>query len=126
MNEVKNKRLTPYARRLRKEMTPEEKRLWYDFLKKLPWTVNRQKVFGKYIVDFYIAAASLVIEVDGGQHLGEEALQRDRERDRWLQERGVTVLRYPNLDVKLDFDRVCIDILQHLPLLPAPQIDPDD
>ena len=49
-------------------MTPEEKHLWYDFLKKLPITVNRQKSIGNYIVDFYISSADLVIEIDGAQH----------------------------------------------------------
>ena len=118
MNVVKNKKLTPYAQQLRKEMTPEEKHLWYDFLKKLPWTVNRQKVFGRYIADFYIASARLAIEIDGGQHKDEAAIQKDLERDRWFQEHDVTVLRYSNLKVKLNFDQVCIDILQHLPGLP--------
>ena len=99
-------------------MTPKEKHLWYDFLKKIPWTVNRQKVFGNYIVDLYIASANLVIEVDGGQHNDEEAILRDKERDTWFQKLGITVLRYSNLEVKLNFDLVCIDILKHLPGLP--------
>ncbi len=118
MNETQNKKLTTYAQTLRKEMTPEEKHLWYDFLKKIPWTVNRQKVFGNYIVDFYIASANLVIEVDGGQHNDEEAILRDKERDAWFQKRGIPVLRYSNLEVKPNFDLVCIDILKHLPGLP--------
>ena len=99
-------------------MTPEEKHLWYDFLMKIPWTVNRQKVFGNYIVDLYIASANLVIEVDGGQHNDEETILRDKERDAWFRERGITVLRYSNLEVKLNFNIVCIDILEHLPGLP--------
>ena len=118
MNESKNKKLTPFAQRLRKEMTPEERHLWYGFLKKLPWTVNRQKVFGRYIADFYIASAQLVIEIDGGQHKDESAIRKDQERDQWFQEQGMTVLRYSNLEVRLNFDQVCIDILQHLPGLP--------
>lgn len=118
MNETKNKKLTPYAQRLRKEMTPEEKHLWYDFLKKLPWTVNRQKVFGRYIADFYIASAKLVIELDGGQHRENKTLLQDEERDRWFLEHGKTVLRYSNLRVRLNFNEVCIDILQHIPGLP--------
>ena len=118
MNETQNKKLTTYAQTLRKEMTPEEEHLWYDFLKKIPWTVNRQKVFGNYIVDLYIASANLVIEVDGGQHNDEETILRDKERDAWFRERGITVLRYSNLEVKLNFNLVCIDILEHLPGLP--------
>ncbi|MBQ5583241.1 MAG: DUF559 domain-containing protein, partial [Ruminiclostridium sp.] len=61
-------RLRPNARNLRKEMTKEERRLWYDFLKGLPVTVHRQKVIGPYIVDFYIASSKTVIELDGSQH----------------------------------------------------------
>ena len=119
MNETQNKKLTPFAQRLRREMTPDEKHLWYDFLKKLPCTVHRQKVFDSYIADFYIASADLVIELDGGQHLDEKALLRDRERDLWFHERGITVLRYSNLDVKLNFSGVCADIQRHLSL-PSP------
>ncbi len=50
-----NKNLVSNAQELRKNMTPEEKKLWYRFLKRLPVTVNRQKNIGNYIVDFYIA-----------------------------------------------------------------------
>lgn len=57
MNQTRNSRLTPNAKAIRKGMTPEERRLWYDFLKRMPVTVNRQKVFGRYIVGFYGAAA---------------------------------------------------------------------
>ena len=116
--ETCNQKLTPFAQRLRKQMTPEEKHLWYDFLKKRPCTVNRQKVFGKYIVDFHIASAKLVIELNGGQHQDDQALQRDLARDLWFQNHGITVLRYSNLEVKLNFNETCIDILQHLPGLP--------
>ena len=95
-------------------MTPEERHLWYDFLRKLPSTVNRQKVFGGYIADFYIASASLVIELDGGQHYEEAAHQHDRERDEWFNSHGITVLRYTNQDIKHNFNGVCLDIHQHL------------
>jgi very-short-patch-repair endonuclease len=68
MNNKQNPNLTDYAQQLRREMTKEEKHLWYDFLKSLPVTIQRQKVIGKYIVDFYCASAKLVIEIDGSQH----------------------------------------------------------
>ena len=116
MNETQNRKLTPLAQQLRKKMTPEEKQLWYDYLKKLPFTVNRQKVFGSYIADFYIASAKLVIELDGAQHYEDTAALRDKERDDWFQARGITVLRYSNYDVKRNFYGVCMDIQKRLPL----------
>ena len=105
---------TKNAQSLRKEMTPEERHLWYDFLKELPQTFHRQKVIGRYIVDFYCASAKLVIELDGSQHYTDCGLQADRARDSFLRTRGLTVLRYTNLDVKNNFDGVCLDIQNHL------------
>ena len=110
MNENSNPALTGNAQKLRKEMTKEEKRLWYDFLKKLPQTFNRQKVIANYIVDFYCAEAGLVIEVDGAQHYSEEGRAKDAERDSDLGEKGLLVLRYTNSDVKTNFAGVCLDI----------------
>ena len=63
-----NKELTPLAKQLRSEMTKEERHLWYDFLRTYPIRFSRQKVLGRYIVDFYSAKAKLVIELDGSQH----------------------------------------------------------
>ena len=114
MEAPKNHTLKNTARNLRKEMTREEKHLWYDFLKKLPLTVNRQKQLDRFIVDFLISKASVVIEVDGAQHFTEEGRLEDAQRDRLLNERGFTVLRYSNLDVKTDFEGVCTDILRAL------------
>ena len=71
MNQRSNPDHTKYAQKLRREMTKEERHLWYDFLKTLPETVNRQKVIGPCIVDFYCASAGLVIELDGSQHFEE-------------------------------------------------------
>ena len=76
-----NKKLVKNAQTLRKNMTPEENHLWYDFLKKLPMTAHRQKNIGNYIVDFYIPRAILVIEIDGMQHREDEHLEADRKRD---------------------------------------------
>ena len=69
MSIAHNKKLIKNAQTLRKNMTDEEKHLWYDFLKKLPFTVNRQKNIRNYIVDFYIHSKGIVIELDGPQHL---------------------------------------------------------
>lgn len=113
MNETKNKKLTSFSQALRKNMTPEEKQLWYPFLKKLPITVNRQKVIGKYIADFYCAEKKIIIELDGSQHFES---QHDAERDAYLQSLGITVLRYWNGEIHKNFQGVCEDIKKHLEL----------
>lgn len=107
MNERKNHSLTGISKVLRKNMTVQEKRLWYDCLKNLPQTVNRQKVIGKYIVDFYCASANLVIELDGNQHATEKGLVRDAERDAYLNSLGIYVLRIGNYEVDTNFNGVC-------------------
>ena len=95
-------------------MTKEERHLWYDFLKNLPVTVNRQKIIGNYIVDFYCAKANIAIELDGSQHYFEKGLQKDATRDEYLNSLGIEVLRYSNLDIKKNFSGVCDDILKHI------------
>ena len=111
-----NENLSDNAKDLRKNMTPEERQLWYDFLKLLPLTVNRQKVIGSYIVDFYIHSARLVIEIDGIQHHSVEHLEKDVKRDAYLSSLGITVLRYDNDTVREEFSFVCEDILNRLGL----------
>ena len=114
MNQFNNPKLTANAKALRKNMTKEERHLWYDFLKSLPMTVHRQKVIGHYIVDFYIAEAKIVIELDGTQHFDDEGKQKDFERDAYLQAQGLTVLRYANSDINKNFQSVCQDIWNHV------------
>ena len=116
MNPTNNPKLRKNAQKLRREMTKEERRLWYDFLKQLPVTVNRQKVIGQFIVDFYCASAKLAIELDGSQHYEDEGVVSDRERDRALNKLGITVVRYSNDDIKRNFDGVCADLLRRLRL----------
>ena len=111
-----NKKHVSLARKLRKEMTPEEKHLWYDFLKKLPLTVNRQKNIGEFIVDFYIASKNIVIEIDGIQHESIEHNEKDKQRDFDLFRLGIKVLRYTNKSINNNFNEVCEDILTHLEL----------
>ena len=113
-NNEKNPYLKDYSKKLRREMTKEEKHLWYDFFKKLPFTVNRQKVIGEYIVDFYCASARLVIEIDGSQHYTEEGEAKDLERDTDLKEHGYYVVRYTNIQINSNFKGVCKDILLHM------------
>ncbi len=114
MNELHNKQLKPFSQKMRREMTKEERHLWYDFLKALPVTVHRQKVLGNYIADFYIASQKIVIELDGSQHYMGNGIRSDRDRDAWMKQNGITVLRYSNLQIQREFKAVCSDILQHL------------
>ena len=111
-----NEKLTVNSQSLRRNMTPEEKHLWYDFLKLLPVTVNRQKMIGDYIADFYIHSGKIVIEVDGIQHHLSDHKDKDKKRDSYMSELGITVLRYDNESIKNRFDFVCEDILNHLGL----------
>ena len=114
MNKTNNPILKPYAQKLRREMTKEERHLWYDFLKGLPLTFNRQKVIGNYIADFYCASSKLIIELDGSQHYEESGVESDKKRDEYLENLGLLVLRYSNEDINHNFDGVCEDILKRL------------
>ena len=111
-----NKKLVSTAKNLRKNMTPEEKHLWYDFLKKLPLNVRRQHNIENYIVDFYIAEKKIVIEVDGRQHTSPEHKAADDKRDSVLKAWGITVLRYSNDSIRYNFNSVAEDILINLHL----------
>ena len=110
MNTTNNKKLTPNAQTLRKNMTKEEKHLWYDYLSTYPIKFYRQKVIDKYIVDFYCAKAKLVIELDGSMHYEEEGIKYDNERTQILEEHGLTVVRIPNFEITTNFEGVCIYI----------------
>ena len=111
-----NKKLVPFAKDLRNNMTDEERKLWYLFLKRLPLTVNRQKNIGNHIIDFYIHSHKLAIEIDGRQHKLPEHKMSDAHRDKELEALGITVLRYANRDINRNFRAVCEDILRHLEL----------
>ena len=102
-----NKRLVPFARQLRKEMTKEERHLWYDFLRTYPVRFSRQKVLGKYIADFYSAQAKLIIELDGSQHYEKDNAEKDVERTAFLEGYGLTIIRIPNNEVNSNFRGVC-------------------
>ena len=111
-----NKKLVSTAKTLRKNMTPEEKHLWYDFLKKLPMNVRRQHNIENYIVDFYIAERKIVIELDGIQHSSTDHQETDKTRDIVLSTWGIKVLRYSNKNINQNFKSVQEDILKHLGL----------
>lgn len=80
----------------------------------MPVTVNRQKVIGKYIADFYIASFKLVIELDGSQPYEDENMENDIVRDKYLHDLGIKVLRYSNMDINRNFEGVCQDILKYI------------
>ena len=109
-----NKDLVSNAQALRKNMTPEERHLWYDFLKRLPIRAHRQYNIGNYIVDFYIPKKQLVIEIDGIQHLTKENKEKDRTRDSFLEGQGLNVLRFSNESIRTSFTDVCQIILNHI------------
>jgi len=102
-----NAALIPNARALRKNMTKEERHLWYDFLRTYPVKFTRQKVLGKYIADFYSAEAKLIIELDGSQHYEGDGAVKDAERTAYLEQYGLTVARIPNNQVNQEFRAVC-------------------
>ena len=107
MQSKHNKQLVPLAKQLRKEMTKEERHLWYDFLRSYPVRFSRQKVLGKYIADFYSAEAKLVIELDGSQHYEDSNIEMDAERTAFLEGYGLKIVRIPNNEVNRNFHGVC-------------------
>ena len=111
-----NKNLKPFARDLRKDMTPEERHLWYDFLRYFPIVVKKQYVIDNFIVDFFIPSKKIAIEIDGSQHYEPEAREADHFRDAELMQYGIKVLRYTNFDVQKRFEGVASDILKNVGL----------
>ena len=102
-----NTALTGNARSLRKNMTKEERHLWYDFLRTYPIRVLRQKVIDHYIADFYCHTARLVIELDGSQHYEPADMIKDAVRTEQMEARGLLVIRIPNNAVNQNFHGVC-------------------
>ena len=107
MDRKHNKEIVPLAKSLRKNMTKEERRLWYDFLRTYETKFLRQKPIGNYIADFYCASAKLVVELDGSQHYEQINIEKDTERTKYFKQFGITVLRIPNNYVNQHFDAVC-------------------
>ena len=107
MERKHNSDLTNVARMLRKNMTKQEKKLWYDFLSKYPVRFLKQKVIDNYIVDFYCSKARLIIELDGSQHYTDSGLSKDRIRTEKLEDRNLEVIRIPNRDIDKHFFEIC-------------------
>ena len=108
-----NPKLTQNAKSLRKNMTKEERHLWYDFLRSYPIRFLRQKVIDEYIVDFYCAPAKLVVELDGSQHYDDQGKEYDQKRTKALESRGLLVIRIPNNELMKNFRGACeyIDLM---------------
>ena len=102
-----NKYLIPVAKKLRRDMTKEERHLWYDFLRTHPARFTRQKVLGRFIADFYSARLQLVIEVDGAQHYDSQGLIYDEERTAILESMNLRVIRISNYDINHNFENAC-------------------
>ena len=102
-----NDRLIDRAKALRKDPTPQERRLWYDFLRTYPVRFQRQKAIGAYIVDFYCHKASLVIEIDGSQHYEPQGQDHDTKRTAALEQQGLLVVHISNREINLQFRAVC-------------------
>jgi very-short-patch-repair endonuclease len=108
------KGLTPRAQSLRRNPTPAEKKLWYEFLRDLPEKFTRQKPLGQYVADFYCARHHLVIELDGDSHYTNEAQRYDKARTAALEAQGIWVIRFANADVLQNFEGVCREVMAAL------------
>ena len=109
-----NPELVIRAKKLRKNMTVAEKKLWYGYLRIFPHRVYRQRPIHHYIIDFYCPKLKLVIEVDGESHFTPEAQEYDRRRTKILEGYGLQVLRFTNEQVKNNFEGVCQTIKGYL------------
>ena len=107
---LKDYSLQTLAHTLRKNMTPQENKLWFQFFRNYPVKVYRQRIIGHYIVDFYCASAKVVIELDGSQHYSDEGLKSDQNRTIYLERCGLKVLRFTNTQIDHDFDAVFNEI----------------
>ena len=95
------------ARKLRKEMTPWERKLWYCYLNKYPIRFHRQVPIDRFIADFYCPKARLIVELDGGGHYEPEAMKKDTERTSILENQNLKVIRFSNRDIDKNFYGVC-------------------
>ena len=103
----KNGDMLPRARELRREMTPQERKLWYQFLRRYPVKIYKQRIIESFIADFYCSRAQLVIELDGAQHTTEQGLLYDRERSSIFSQYGLDVLRSEERRVGKECLRLC-------------------
>ena len=106
--------LWQFAKSMRKNMTREERHLWFDFLRRYPLRIRRQVILGNYIVDFCCEKAQLIIEIDGSQHYTPEEKEKDRKRTNDLKDLGYKVIRISNREVMTNFDGITQYIHQEI------------
>jgi very-short-patch-repair endonuclease len=111
-----NPTLIDRAKELRKNMTPAERKLWYEYLRTFKYRVLRQRPIDHFIVDFYCHSLKLVVEIDGEGHFTEAGTAADRERTQQLESYGIRVIRFTNQEVLEDFEGVCKSIEQEIPV----------
>ena len=114
MRYPRNQKNIANARVLRRNMTPQERHLWYDFLRFCKPRFRRQELIGPYIADFFCYEAKLIIEVDGSQHFDKENIKKDAARSAYFQSIGVRVMRVDNGEVNRNFSGVCEDIIHKI------------
>lgn len=102
-----NPKLKDRSRELRKNMTRQEKHLWYDFLKDYPIKWNRQRSIDRFIVDFFCFKATLIVELDGSQHYTEDGIEYDTLRTDILEKYDLEVIRFSNIEIDRYFNDVC-------------------
>jgi len=100
-------KLIPKARALRKNMTRQERRLWYEFLNKYKPRFQRQKAIDNFIADFYCHEARLIIEIDGSQHFTDGGMAYDSMRSNILTGYDLAIMRFTNRDIDNNFEGVC-------------------
>ena len=111
-----NRQMKPRAQEMRKNATPQENKLWYEFLRKHPCPFARQKTIDSYIVDFLCSSKKLVIEIDGSQHYTNDGLEYDQIRTDLLESMGLHVIRFTNAEVDKSFNEVCVAIQNYIDL----------
>ena len=118
MDKKYNSYLIANAKNLRKNMTKEERHLWYDFLRNHPLKFRRQAPVGRYILDFFCPEIKLAIELDGSQHYEtEENIEYDKQRTEYLNQFDIKIIRIQNTDVNKNFYSVCEYINKYISLL---------
>ena len=111
MRYPRNQKNLANARSLRRNMTPQERHLWYDFLRYCKPRFRRQELIGSYIADFFCYDAKLIVEIDGSQHFEPEQRAYDNARTAYFHSLGLRVMRVDNAEINRNFNGVCEGIL---------------